>query len=232
MLDKRLKAIADLVRKDAYVCDVGTDHAYIPCYLIKEGITSRCIACDINEHPLKSADRHIHEYGLSDKIETVISNGLQNIPQNKAEDIIIAGMGGELISQILSACDYVKSTDKRLILQPMTQTPFLRKYLYNEGYNIIEEVPVVEGSRVYTVIYVKYSGTCQEVDEFFSILGKIPNSKTPDALEYVKRQQKRISKIADGLGKSVELGEQEEHYRKLENQIKKEIQKMQLQRNN
>ena len=92
-LDSRLAAIASLVRKNSRLADIGTDHAYIPVYLVNEGVITEAIAADINEGPLRNADKNIMLYGLCDKITTLLSDGLVRLPENSADDIIIAGMG-------------------------------------------------------------------------------------------------------------------------------------------
>lgn len=97
MLDKRLKLCADMVSGEGIVCDVGTDHAYLPVELILSGKCEKVIASDINEHPLDAAARTIKKYGVSDKISLVLSDGLENVPLDGVSDIIIAGMGGETI---------------------------------------------------------------------------------------------------------------------------------------
>jgi len=220
MLDIRLKTIAELVRKDSNVCDVGTDHAYLPCYLVKKGITNHCVACDINEQPLQSAKEHIAKYGFEDKIETILSDGLQNVPSSKAQDIVIAGMGGELISKIILACDFTRDKTKRLILQPMTNVPFLRDCLYQHGFEIIKEIPVIDKNQYYTVMHAEYIGVTIQKDELFLTLGKIPEQKTIDAQKYIKKQYDKTIKVADGLKKSTDNSEQAEHYYKLAQEIK------------
>lgn len=202
MLDARLKTIADFVRKDSFVCDVGTDHAYLPCYLLQKGLTTHCVACDINELPLNQAKAHIAQFGLSKQIETILSDGLKNVPSNKAEDIIIAGMGGELILTILLAVDYTKDKSKRFILQPMTNVPFLRKNLYENGFEIIEERPIFDKKHCYTIMLVQYCGISKQQDELFLHLGKIPEQSSNEAQNYIMHQYEKVIKIATGLKSS------------------------------
>jgi tRNA (adenine22-N1)-methyltransferase len=213
MLDKRLFAIASYVRKNSYVCDVGTDHAYLPCYLVKEGITQKCVACDINEMPLENAKQHIKEYGLENQIETILSDGLTNVPSHKAEDIIIAGMGGELIATILQGVDYTKDKSKRFILQPMTFVSFLREFLCKNGYEILEETPIIDGDKTYTVMSVQYTGTITEPTELFLTVGKIPNHHSDEARIYIERQLQKQLRIAQSLEKSAtQFEKSKQHY--------------------
>lgn len=141
-LTARLQTIADMVRQGINLVDVGCDHAYLVCYLVQKDIIDKAIACDINELPLRRAKENIEAYGLSNRIQTVLSNGLANIPQEDADDIVIAGMGAETIMQIMDDCSYLQNPSKRLILQPMTKHELMREYLYQKGFEIVREKAV------------------------------------------------------------------------------------------
>jgi tRNA (adenine22-N1)-methyltransferase len=149
-----LAAIAEFVRVGASVCDVGTDHAFLPCYLAKRG-WENLYASDINENPLNYARTRIKKYGFSDKITAVKSDGLLDVPP--CEDVVIAGMGGELIAEIVAKIPF-KNENLRLILQPMTRIGDLRSGLEQSGFEIMTEKTAREKNRTYTVIYAKYSG--------------------------------------------------------------------------
>lgn len=201
MLDERLLAVARLVRKDVYFCDVGTDHGYLPCYLVGQGITKRCIACDINVMPLQTAQKHVESLKFQDNIEVILSDGLSNVT-NEVEDIAIAGMGGELIGEIILAAEFLKNPSKHLILQPMTNAPHLRNLLYKEGFEILSEIPVIDNNHTYCIILACYCGVTRDISEIESILGKIPESRSNSAITYVERALDRVSKIVAGLNKS------------------------------
>ena len=202
MLDKRLEVAASYVRKNHRCVDVGTDHAYLAVYLYEKNITRHIIACDINEKPFNAAKKTIKDHHLNGKIEVVLSNGLSNISDEQAEDIIVCGMGGELIMSIIMASSYTKSSEKRFILQPMTNAPYLRKALYEHGYEIVEETPIVDKNHVYTVMLVVYTGKVEEVTTLFSHVGKIPINHTPATKKYIENQFYKQSKKAEGLKKS------------------------------
>ena len=119
-LDKRLLCVASFVRCGSRAADIGTDHAYIPVYLLQNGISPSAIAADLREMPLKNAGKTIAQFSLTDKIQTVLSDGLEKIDKDSCDDIIIAGMGGLLISEILSSVCWVFDKKYRLILQPMS----------------------------------------------------------------------------------------------------------------
>ncbi|MFZ2538352.1 MAG: class I SAM-dependent methyltransferase [Oscillospiraceae bacterium] len=220
MLDKRLKVAASYVRSDCNCVDVGTDHAYLAVYLYENKITEHIVACDINEKPLNAAKRTIKEHNLTGKIEVIQSNGLQNISSDQAQDIIICGMGGELIMSIILSSSYTKSSDKRFILQPMTNAPYLRKSLYENGYEIISETPVIDKNHVYTVMLVQYTGSVVEISPLFSMVGKISNHKSDASEKYIMHQFNKQKKMADGLKKSSEKAELADDCEKLADEIK------------
>ena len=132
-LSPRLLAAAELVREGAFIADVGTDHAYLPIYLCLEERIRGGVASDINRGPIERAKENIEKYGLSERISTELTDGLCNIEKYSPEDILVLGMGGELIASIIDAAAWTKNSDIRLCLQPMTHAEHLRKYLYENG---------------------------------------------------------------------------------------------------
>ena len=117
MISERLKAVAGMVTKGKKVADIGTDHGYVPIYLVENSICSKVYAMDINEGPLKIADKNIAIHGLSDKIETIQSNGMEKLKDNMVDGAIISGMGGDLIVDILSRGKNIKGINE-LVLSP------------------------------------------------------------------------------------------------------------------
>lgn len=156
VLSKRLNAVASFVEKGSTIADVGTDHGYIPVFLCKTGVIKGAVACDVNKGPLSSCEALVLQEGLSDLIKLRLSNGLDKIDSSEFDTLIIAGMGGELISDILSRCDYVK--DKHLILNPMTHCEIVRKYLYDNGFEILNDIIVEDSKHYYSVLDAKYTG--------------------------------------------------------------------------
>ncbi|MCL2634099.1 MAG: class I SAM-dependent methyltransferase [Oscillospiraceae bacterium] len=151
-LSPRLAAIAQLIRPGSIVCDVGTDHAFLPCYLARNGWQT-IYATDINKNPLEIARQFIQKRGLADRITLIHSDGLLNVPQ--CDDIVIAGMGGETIAEIITACPFTNN-NTRFILQPMTKQDILRKELLSNNFDIINEIQVSEKNKTYTILYVRY----------------------------------------------------------------------------
>ena len=129
-LDLRLMLCASFVRQDAKVADIGTDHAYLPVWLCKKGIAKSALACDIGQEPLQNGIKTIEKYNACDVVKARLCNGLSAIEENEVDDIIIAGMGGETIADIIGSWKYSKNPEKHFILQPMTKPQFLINFLY------------------------------------------------------------------------------------------------------
>lgn len=200
-LDNRLKLCAEFVTKNGCAVDVGTDHAYLASYLVSSGICKKVTACDLRQGPLKSAKEHILSEGLQDKIQTVLSDGLDNIPSNGVTDIIIAGMGGELIAKILSRAEWVKTNRVNLILQPMTKANELRKFLFQNGFSIKCEKAVKSEHFIYSVINAEYAGKINSHKDYEIYSGGLDFQAEPDR-EYLHIQANRLIIAGQGMLRS------------------------------
>ncbi len=207
MLDNRLKMCADMISGKGIVCDVGTDHALLAAYLIKNGKCEKVIASDINEGPLESAGKTVEKYGLSGKVDLVLSDGLKNVNGEGVSDIVIAGMGGETIVKILSECQF-NLNGIRLIIQPMTKAEILRKWLADYGYKIVSENGVSEGEKLYTVITASAMAGSESLTEFEALrgfysdddeVGKIIRQKEAERLLKVSDSLKKAGKVNDAV---------------------------------
>lgn len=170
-LDHRLRTAVRYVRQGAIVADVGTDHAYLPVYLTATGQASFAVASDINEGPIAAAARHVAAYGLSDRVCTRRADGLAGLEAYAPTDIIIFGMGGELIARILSDAPWVCDRRIRLILQPMTHAACVRRYLAAQGFAIEDEMLSREGGKIYQTIVAAYDGTPYAIDTLTAEVG-------------------------------------------------------------
>lgn len=148
----RLMAVAEMVKKDSVVADIGTDHAYVPVYLVLNNICKGALAMDINEGPISRADENIKRFSLTDKIKTRLSDGLCELQNGEADTVVIAGMGGILINNIIEKDRKRLASVKHYILQPMTAVEETRKYLFDNGFRIVDEKLAVEDEKIYTVI--------------------------------------------------------------------------------
>lgn len=157
-LDQRLRMCAGFVRQNARLADIGTDHAYLPLWLCLNGTCPSAVAADINPEPLSRGRAAIKSFNAEHLISARLSNGLENIAENEADDFVIAGMGGELIATILDSCAYAKNSEKHFILQPMTKSEVLIKYLFDNGFEILKQDCCTAAGKCYTVLLVCYSG--------------------------------------------------------------------------
>ena len=153
-LSPRLRMVAELVPHGAQLADVGTDHAYLPAALLLEGTIASAIAADLRQGPLSRAKATVQAYGLTGRIGFRLCDGLKGIRPEEANTVVIAGMGGETISDILSAAPWTREPGKTLILQPMSSMPDLRRWLLENGYQILEERLAREGDTLYTALLV------------------------------------------------------------------------------
>jgi len=169
-LDIRLRTCADLVRGDK-VSDIGTDHGYIPIYLVGNGIVKSAVASDINEGPAAKALENVRKYALADKINVICTPGLESDAFEGSDTIIIAGMGGELIASIIDESEYPKAFGTRLVLQPMTKAECLRSYLWDNGFVINDDICVKEGKRLYQVLSAEYSGKKTDYNDAQALVG-------------------------------------------------------------
>ena len=212
-LDSRLMAIANLVRKDKSFADIGTDHAYLPVYLVEKGIINKAIAADLRVGPLENAKLAVESYGYSDKIELRLSDGLDNFKDNEVEEIAVAGMGGLLIASFIERTSWIKNRDIHMILQPMTHVEELRKALFDNGFIIDSEVVAKDTDKLYIIISAYYSGNATAYTETDLIVGRLPQNDDDLSKKYLSRifekynkklvALKRANKECDDLEKLV-----------------------------
>lgn len=196
-LNNRLKTAFELCREGLISADVGTDHARLAAALALEK-SSKVYASDINDGPLEAARRTIEEYGVKN-VEIVKSNGLENIPY--ADDVIICGMGGELIAGIAEKCRFTNE-NTRFILQPMTKADYLRKRLYTLGFELLEERTAEDSGKIYTVMLWKFSGISREISETEALCGKNRDRK------YLEGIAAKLIKNAERMSVSENCAEQ------------------------
>ncbi len=202
--DRRLQAAAELVRQGAHFADIGTDHAYLPAFLLQEGRILRAYASDVAEGPLSTASLHLSEKGLSSRVLLRQRDGLNGLFSDfpTVTDIAICGMGGELIRDILSREPRIRSSSIRLILQPMTRTSVLRTYLAEEGFSVLKELLVEDRGRLYSCILAEYSGVPYSLSPVEAEVGAYhihDQRRSPLFFRYVKEKLRAIQKKIEGL---------------------------------
>ncbi|MBQ2774298.1 MAG: SAM-dependent methyltransferase [Clostridia bacterium] len=197
-VSNRLMMAANMVRSGVVVADIGTDHAYLPSYLVMSGKIPRAIACDLRQMPLENARETVERYNISDKIELRLSDGLDAVKPNEVQDIIIAGMGGTLTAQILERAQWLKDSGIRLILQPMTHAEDVRAFLCENGFEILKESACEDEGRVYISICAEFTGCKKKYPAGYEFYGEL--DRTDDLSQrFVKKQYVRIKKRADSL---------------------------------
>ena len=212
-MDKRLEAIASRVRRGCRLADIGTDHAYLPIYLVQEAICSKVIAADVNESPLAVAAQNICEKGLQDNIILRLGDGLSVLAPGEVDDIVIAGMGGELIASLIKNAPFVRSPQYRLILQPMSRPETLREYLMTNGFHIEDEEIICQGNKLYIIMQVAFADVAAVTDMAQYYIGKLPQD-TP--LIYWERVTKHLMQCLQGAKARGNISEQKELERTLE----------------
>ena len=197
-ISKRLLAAAGLARRGEVIADVGTDHAYLPIYLYTRGIIRRAVVSDINEGPIERARRNIFEFSAGDGIIPVLSDGLSKIEEYSPDTVFILGMGGELILNIISSAEWVKKKRPRLVLQPMTHSELLRAYLFDNGFEITEELLVADG-KIYQIIVAEYTEKRTDYNALELRFGKINLSRRePLLLCALSRESEILSARIEG----------------------------------
>lgn len=198
-MDSRLELIASMVGPGSTVADIGTDHGHLIVELVKRGIARNGYACDINEMPLEKAKREIECAGLQDKITPVLCDGLEGLKNCSPDHIVIAGMGGELISSILDRSPLKGRGGIHYILQPMTKPERLREYLYTNGYEIIREDCATEGKFTYSVILARFTGKPHTPTLREKFLGEITDFNNPYRKLYGRRVLGRLHNKVSGM---------------------------------
>ena len=209
ILDRRLKQVVDYIPKGSVLADIGSDHAYVPCYALQQGIISKGIAGEVNVGPMEAAKAQVDLIGAREVIDVRLGDGLAVLQENEATCISICGMGGSLIRTILESGKEKLGAVERLILQPNVDGQHVRSWLLENGYVLVEEAIVEENDKVYEIL-VGEKGTetmysddltertwqllfgpylIQERPEAF----KLKWSREADKLEYV------LGQMADGI---------------------------------
>ena len=197
-LDPRLERVADFVRPGALFADVGCDHGHLSVELMRRG-AQRGFACDIKEGPLQAAKRNLEKAGFAERVQTVLTDGLAGMEQSGVTDVVIAGIGGEVISGILERAPFLQQEGIRLVLQPQTREQVLRDFLANNGFAVIEEEVVSSGKYLYVVMVAEYTGCCRSISLMEKFCGKLTDNCTPQACEKLRMTACHLAERSKGL---------------------------------
>ena len=198
-LQPRLRLLADMVPQGGRLADIGTDHGYLPVWLLQRGRIEGAIAADIGAEPLAHARRTAAEYGIGN-IDFRLCDGLSGIAPEEADSVVIAGMGGETIIAILSAAPWTKDGQHTLLLQPMTKAADLRRWLSVNGYTFTSERLVWDKGYLYPVLCVR-GGSCPPLTEKQLLCG-VKLSDDPLYGDYLTLHAEKLHKTAVGLRQS------------------------------
>ena len=196
-LSKRLSLIGSMVRSGSRVCDVGTDHGYLPAFLYKSGKCESVCATDIKEKPLLSARKNLAAAG-AEGVELYLCDGLDKITREMADTVIIAGMGGEVISGIIARADFLRDNTVTLILQPTTSADKLREFLAANGFAVLCEKAISENGKLYSVIQCAFCETRYPIDGVRKYIGFI-KPDYEDGRAYIEKQYRIIEKRVEEL---------------------------------
>lgn len=226
ILKGRLKLLADKVPECNIAADIGTDHAYLPIYLIQQHICKKAVASDVRIGPVSSADKNIGLYKMKDKIETRLGSGLDTLAENEADVIIIAGMGGRLLTELLEANMQKASAASALILQPMNDMDVVRKWLFDNKFDIYDEELAAEGSKFYCVMAAKYDGRDKSYEAFQLQVGqKLIEKRDPLLKPYCEMKIAQISAVLKQLEEMEDNSRLKSNYSKLKNDYIRLIEK-------
>lgn len=199
-LQPRLALLAEMVPRNCRMADVGTDHGYLPVYLMQQGHIAGAIAADIVEGPLEHARRTAEEYGV-EGIAFRLCDGLSGIAPEEADTVVVAGMGGETIIAILEAAPWTASGQHTLLLQPMTKATDLRRWLGVSGFTFTEERLVWDKGYLYPVLRVTGGGQPVILTERQALCGTALQND-PLYGDYLAQHAEKLRKAAAGLRRS------------------------------
>lgn len=202
---------AALVTQGYTLADVGTDHGYIPIYLLQQKKIPAAIAMDINEGPLERAKEHIALYGLQAYIQTRLSDGVAALKPGEVEAVLIAGMGGGLVMHILKDGEKVCQSAKELILQPQSEIEHVREFLREKGYTILAEDMVYEDGKFYPMMKVQYQGENENAQKASEVLklsdlygGLLLQNRHPVLKTFLEKEKLIYTGIKENLEKQPE----------------------------
>lgn len=207
-ISNRLTTAAALVTQGYTLADVGTDHGYIPIYLLQQKKIPSAIAMDINEGPLERAKEHIALYGLQAYIQTRLSDGVAALKPGEVEAVLIAGMGGGLVMHILKDGEKVCQSAKELILQPQSEIEHVREFLREKGYTILAEDMVYEDGKFYPMMKVQYQGENENAQKASEVLklsdlygGLLLQNRHPVLKTFLEKERLIYTGIKENLEK-------------------------------
>lgn len=198
-LSKRLQHVADMVRSGGVVADIGCDHGFTSIYLVKHHKAKRAIAMDINEGPLERAKEHIKLSGLEGQIDTRLSDGLEKLSLGEADTILISGMGGALIKNILIRQKEISIHSKELVLSPQSEPFLVRKAIHELGFCIQKEEMVFDQGKYYVIMRGVPGKEHYYTDMEYRYGKYLIDEKDPVFLDYLLMRKGQVEKVIQGM---------------------------------
>lgn len=194
-LSKRLETVAAFVPKGCRIADIGTDHGYIPIWLVQQNHVAHAIAMDVRSGPLERAAAHIEQYHLTGQIEVRLSDGLAQLQPGEADAVVIAGMGGELMIRIMDEGKHVWDSVRTWVLSPQSELYKVRRYLQEQGFSINMETMLTEEGKYYTVMQVE-RGVMEYTREIDFLYGKyLLDSRHPVLKDFLEKELRQTEAI-------------------------------------
>lgn len=218
-LDERLKTVAAYVRPGAVFADVGCDHGRLSVYLMQQCEAAGGFACDIRPQPLEKARKLIQAKGLADKVTPVLTDGLVGMEGKGVTDVVIAGIGGEVLAHVLEEAPFLQEPGVRLILQPQSKENILRRTVYAQGFALVEEKAVQAGKFLYTIMVAEYADEKKEISDLLAYTGLLPKAPEPEARQKLEITANSLWDMARGMRASPKMAEEAAKAEKLAQEI-------------
>lgn len=183
---------AKMVRHGKVAADIGTDHAYLPAWLVLNGVCPSALACDLRKGPLDNAQKTVESYGVAEKITLRLSDGFDKIDPTEADDFIMCGMGGTLMTELVARTEWLKNPEKLLILQPQSHAEDIRDFLIRNGFEILNEDACTDSGKLYCAFSARWCGEAKEYSDGYIYYGKLPECKKAEAKQYLIKTADRL----------------------------------------
>ena len=183
-----------MVRKGSAVADIGTDHAYLPAWLILSGISPKALACDVRKGPLENARKTVEHYGIEDRVSLRLSDGFDEIEPFEADDFIMCGMGGTLMEQLVSRTYWLKDKRKRIIVQPQSHAEDIRRFFVENGFEILLEDACIDSGKLYCAMVAEYTGEITQKPISYIYSGELSKCPQKEAKLFLENINLRLKK--------------------------------------
>ena len=203
-LSPRLQSIADWIELGSRLADIGTDHGLLPIYCVKNGVVEYAAACDVRELPLQSARKNAASYGVENRISFFLAPGLEAVKEGTVDTVVIAGMGGETIIEILSGAEWIRNGGITLLLQPQSKITELQQWLRENGFSAEKARLVRDAGRIYLILCVRWNGAGGPEDPFYLRLLDGDELIGEYAWQLLKRTEKQLQAFRGQTEESAE----------------------------